>query len=308
MSLFRHFILLFIFYQASAAYGGAIFAGPQSATPNASYKTVHSATDTIVIRFDYKQSALFHPYTLETLDSIIDILLRDTAIRLSIDGYAFKDEGSDSICYYLSLNRAMFIQTYVLGRGIEAARISSINAWGKTKQKYVNKDKNGLWVNCRAELRLVYPPPPKKAELSDRDEDGVYDGEDKCPDVFGLKEKEGCPNKNAVVVPFAVQESDLQRMTYAVLDSVVSVLKDNPSYNVYIDGHAFVAEGASYVCESLATERAEIVKRYLLSRQIHASRILHVKNYGTSRPVNPGRNPLEVIKNARAEIVFTNKE
>lgn len=261
--------------------------------------------DTIVIRFDYKQSALFHLYTLETLDSIINILLKDTAIRLSIDGYAYKDEGSDSICYYLSLNRALFIQTYVLGRGVDSSKITSLTAYGKTRQQYINKDKEGLFVNCRAEILLVYPPPPVNPLLSDRDEDGVFDSEDKCPDVFGYKDNGGCPEKNTVIVPFEVMESDLHRMTYRVLDSVVAVLKDNPATKVSIHGHAFTAEGAYDFCMKLAIDRADIVKRYLVSRHIYPARIMLVKSYGVSRPINPGKNPLQVIQNARAEIVIS---
>lgn len=265
-------------------------------------------TDTVVIRFDYKQSSLFYAYTLESLDSIIAIMLRDTAIKISIDGYAYKDEGSDTICYYLSLNRALFIQTYVLGRGVDSSRIIAINAYGRTRQKYVNKDKAGLFVNCRAELRVIYPPRIKRADELDRDEDGVMDSEDKCPDVFGYIDSSGCPIKNAISVPFPAQESSLYAMTYMVLDSVVAVLKENPGFIISINGHACKAEGTYALCEKLAAERAEIAKQYIISRLINKSRIVEGINYGTTRPMNAGKTPLDVLKNARAEIVFLNKE
>ena len=258
--------------------------------------------DTIVIRFEYKQSALFHQYTLETLDSIIAILLRDTNITLSIDGYAYREEGSDTVCYYLSLNRAIFIETYVLGRGVALTRINQIKAWGKTRQKYVNKDKNGLWVNCRAELRLVYPPPPKRKSFVDKDEDGIADDEDKCPDVFGLGDFEGCPDSGAIMVPFAIGDWGLATPTYNVLDSVSKLLRDNPELTITIDGHANLTEGSYALCMRLAAERAEIVKNYLFSRQVNRSRIMEVKSYGISRPANAAKNPQQVLKNARAEI------
>src|SRR6187549_3485833 len=126
-------------------------------------------SDTTVIRFDYKQSALFHSFTFEAIDSAVDILLKNKAVTLSIDGYAYKDEGSDTICYYLALNRALFVQTYILGRGIDSARIISLNSWGNKRQSYVNKDKEGHFINCRAEIILNYPPPPKIVVISDRD-------------------------------------------------------------------------------------------------------------------------------------------
>lgn len=311
MTIFRHLVLSLFLSAPVSVFAGTVNNDVKSNiaafSQSIQNQPPQSDTDTIVIRFDYKQSALFHPYTLETLDSVIAILLRDTRITLSIDGYAYKDEGSDDICYYLSLNRMLFIQTYVLGRGVELTRITSLKAWGRTRQKYVNKDKNGLWVNCRAELRLIYPPPPPKPEFFDKDEDGIADSDDKCPDVFGYKDNGGCPDSGAVIIPFAVQQSDLQRMTYYVLDSVVAVLKENPALAVSIGGHANLAEGAYSLCVSLAAQRAEIVKNYLLSRQINPSRILAVKSYGISRPINPGKNPQQILRNARAEIMFVNK-
>ncbi len=312
MYRFRHLVLLFTVLIITAFFAGTVKSQATNAVSGTTKKAKRSRApqfrnDTIVVRFEYKQSALFHKYTLETLDSIIDILLRDTAITLAIDGYAYKDEGSDTICYFLSLNRALFIQTYILGRGVELTRISNIKAWGRTRQQYKNKDANGLWVNCRAELRLVYPIPPKKMAFFDRDEDGIEDGEDDCPDVFGLIENDGCPDSAGIIIPFAIQESALTPVTYAALDSVVAVLKENPTFAVSIGGHSNLAEGAYSVCQRLAADRAEITKLYLISRQIHRSRIVTVMSYGISKPVNPAKTPRQILDNARAEIRIINK-
>lgn len=308
MFLFRHLVLLFLlflFHAVSARTANFDFNG--SSVGSTSSPSPDFSKDTIVIRFDYKQSALYHQYTLETLDSVIDILLKDTLITLAIDGYAYKDEGSDTICYFLSLNRALFVQTYMLGRGVELTRISNIKAWGRTRQEYRNKDANGLWVNCRAELRLVYPPPPKKIEFFDRDEDGIEDSEDKCPDVFGIPEKDGCPEEQGIIIPFAMRDYGLVSKTYQALDSVVAVLKDDPSLSVSIAGHANLAEGAYSYCQRLAAERADIVRLYLISRQINPSRIETVLSYGTTRPVNPAKNTRQILENARAEIRIIRK-
>ena len=304
MFYLRHLILLIFLCLGLSAFAGK---RPNKSTNFSKsqitkYKATPPGKDTIVIRFEYKQSALFHKFTMETLDSVIRILLRDTNITLAIDGFAYKDEGSDTVCYYLSLNRAIFIQTYVLGRGVALTRINQIKAWGKTRQKYVNKDKNGLFVNCRAELRLVYPPPPKKKTFSDRDGDGIDDDEDRCADVFGYRDNAGCPDSGAVMVPFGMQESSLIPMTYHVLDSMVSILKADPSVTISIDGHANLAEGAYSFCTKLAEERAVIVKNYLISRMINSSRILEVHSSGISKPVNAAKTPQQILKNARAEI------
>lgn len=301
MTRFRLLALLLFLSIGSSAFCGTV-TGESNYHSDFPYFQPPPRVDTIVIRFEYKQSALYHKFTMETLDSVIRILLADTNISLSIDGYAYKDEGSDTVCYYLSLNRALFIQEYVLGRGVALTRINQIKAWGKTRQKYKNKDANGLLVNCRAELRLVYPPPPKRKEFFDKDEDGVADDDDKCPDVFGLSDFEGCPDSGAVAVPFPFSDWSLTPATYNVLDSIVKLLKDNPGLTISIDGHANLAEGSYALCMKLGRERAEIVKNYLFSRQINRARILEVNNYGISRPANAAKNPQQVLKNARAEI------
>lgn len=261
-------------------------------------------SDTTVIRYDYKQSALFHEYTFAAIDSIVDIVKKNKDITLSIDGYAFKDEGSDTICYWISYNRADFLRTYILGRGIDKSRIVSFNAFGSRSQRFKNIDAGGLNVYCRAELIINRPKPPEKIIYPDRDFDGVYDKDDLCPDVFGHADKEGCPDSLLVVVPFPVQQYSLFNKTYAVLDSVVAVLRNNPSYSINIYGHAYTTEGTDAVCKELGFERADIVKGYLMSRMIGANRIKEVKNFANSRPLNAGKTPLDVINNARAEIKF----
>jgi outer membrane protein OmpA-like peptidoglycan-associated protein len=302
MTLFRHLLVLLCIYSNAVGFANNNSERHQLADFNAS-----PASDTVIIRFDYKQSALYHQFTFDVLDSIIRIMQKDTAVRLSIDGYAYKDEGTDTICYYLSLNRALFIQTYFLGRGIDSSKITSLTAHGKRQTRFNTKDKDGHFVNCRAELQVIYPPKKIDPNLLDRDEDGIVDVKDKCPDNFGHLDNLGCPRENFIIVPFPVEESALYAITYRVLDSVVLVLRENPALTITIDGHAIGAEASYSVCERLAKERAEIVKQYLLSRQINADRILAVKSYGMSRPLNAGKTPLDVIKNARAEITLISK-
>jgi len=261
--------------------------------------------DTVSIPFEYKQSALFHPFTLEVIDSVINILLKRDSVTLSIDGYAHKDEGSDSICYYLSLNRALFIRDYVLGRGVDSNRIISLIGFGNTKPNYRKMSSDKVNYNCRVEIMLNHPRPFSKDDFPDRDKDGIADNEDKCPDEYGERILDGCPNKYLVIVPFESQQSFLHGLAYKVLDSVISVLGQNPSYTVSIEGHAYKDEGTNPICQGLAKERAEIVRNYLLSRMINSSRIEAVKNAGASRPINAGNNNQEIIRNSRTEIIFS---
>lgn len=263
----------------------------------------YSDSSLILIPFEYKQSALFHAFTYEVIDSVVNMLLKNDSITLTIKGYAHQDEGSDTICKYLSLNRALFVRDYILGRGIKDSRIILVEGMGKTRSIKSNINKDGHALNCRAELILNYPTPPPPVVIADRDEDGLADTEDACPDEYGYRENSGCADKG-IVIPFETQQSWLSPLTYKVLDSVVTVLKENPTFKLTVQGHAYQKEGTNSFCEKLAKERANIVKKYLLSRNINNNRIVAVKSFGSSRPHNAGRNPLEIAFNSRAQIVL----
>ena len=81
----------------------------------------------------------------------------------------------------------------------------------------------------------------------DRDGDGVPDYMDACPDVPGTKENKGCPEvKNEVKelfkkalegIEFETGKDVIHKNSYSILNQVVTALKDNPSYNLQINGH-----------------------------------------------------------------------
>ena len=261
-------------------------------------------TTLVIIPFDYKQSALYQPYTYEVIDSVVRMLLKKNDVTLSIDGYAHPDEGSDTICKYLALNRALFVRDYVLGRGIDSSRIFLVRGLSKTKSLNSDIDNNGRSRNLKAEMRLNFPIPPEVLRKADRDEDGTPDIIDGCPDVYGYKENNGCRDSGIIVIPFENQQSSLSPFTYKALDSVVMVLKENTTYTVAIEGHAYKTEGINAVCLRLSMDRASIVKNYLLSRNISKKRIVTVKSAGINRPYNAGKNPREIAANCRAEILL----
>jgi hypothetical protein len=149
----------------------------------------------VIIPFEYKQSALYQPFTFIAIDSVVDILLLDDSVTLSIEGYAHVDEGSDSICYYLSLNRALVIRDYVLGRGIDSSRILSLKGYGNIRSANRKANNQSVEFNCRTELVVNYPLPPPPVIAFDKDEDGITDSEDQCPEEYGWKFNKGLPGQ-----------------------------------------------------------------------------------------------------------------
>jgi outer membrane protein OmpA-like peptidoglycan-associated protein len=291
-------ILLLLFFINST-----IFCAEERKYSNISNLHNYSDSSLILIPFEYKQSALYHAFTYEVIDSVVNMLLKNDSITLTIKGYAHQDEGSDTICKYLSLNRALFVRDYILGRGVKDSRIILVEGMGKARSLKSNVNKDGHALNCRAELILNYPPPPPPVVIADKDEDGIADSDDSCPDEYGYKENNGCGDM-AIIIPFETQQSWLSPLTYIMLDSVVLLLKENPSFKLSVQGHAYKTEGTNSFCERLAAERAAIVKKYLLSRNIAENRVIAIKNFACRRPYNAGKNPKEISLNYRAQIVF----
>lgn len=263
---------------------------------------LHAGWDSavVIIPFQYKQSALFQPYTYEVIDSVVNLLLKNDKITLTIKGFAQVDEGSDSVCKWLSEDRALFVKKYILGRGVQEDRILSTIAMGAASSNHSIVDKNYRTQYFRAELLLNIPIEP--LVIADRDEDGVLNENDSCPDIFGYAENKGCPDSNAYIIPFGNKEDWLADFTYRRLDTLIKILRQNPTYTISIQGHAHTSEGNDFFCNQLAAHRADVVKRYLLSRYVDEKKILAVSSYGNRRPLNAAKNPAAVLANCRVQV------
>ncbi len=255
----------------------------------------------VLIPFEYQQSALFHTFTFEVIDSVVNLLLKNDRITLSIKGFSHADEGSDSVCQWLSDDRALFVKKYVIGRGVHENRIAFTTGMGAAKSVHSNVNKNNRSLHFRAELILNFPPPPPPI-IADRDEDGILNEEDTCPDNFGYTDNNGCPDSNAIIIPFGSKEDWLSSFTYLALDSLVAVLQKNTTYNISIQGHSFKTEGTTDYCRHLAINRASLVKKYLLSRNIAGKRISSVNSFSFNRPLNAAKNNKEELANSRVQI------
>ncbi len=261
------------------------------------------ASDTLVVPFEHKRSAIVHKSTLAALDSVVLILNRNAEITLSIEGYAYVDEGNDTICKYLSLNRALFVRDCMIGRGIDSNRISYIKAMGQWTPAKKGNYKINNDVHSRVELLLIYPPPPPVVVISDIDEDGIEDGSDGCPEKYGHSDNNGCPDKADLLIHFDNSQSYIASRVFPILDKLLFELKQNPHYTISLSSHASKIEGIKSVTDRLSRERADIICRYLLSHNFTAARIDSVNNYGSSRPMNSQKNPQDISNNASVEIM-----
>ncbi len=150
--------------------------------------------------------------------------------------------------------------------------------------------------------------------IPDTDGDGVNDEEDKCINEKGPASNYGCPvidekivervNKAAQNVFFATGSDKLLAKSFPKLNDVVSILKENPSYKVNVDGHTDDV-GKDENNQVLSEKRAASVKAYLVSKGIDESRLTST-GYGETKPVADNKTAAGRAKNRRVEMTVRN--
>jgi OOP family OmpA-OmpF porin len=148
--------------------------------------------------------------------------------------------------------------------------------------------------------------------VPDRDNDGVNDEEDKCPDTPGTKENNGCPEIKKEVVEkvnyaaknilFITGSAKLTTSSYKGLDDVAKVMKDNPQMKISIDGHTDNT-GTVAINDKLSQQRADAVKKYMVSKGIDASRITST-GHGQNSPIADNKTASGRQKNRRVEMTL----
>ena len=166
------------------------------------------------------------------------------------------------------------------------------------------------------------PPPPADA-WSDRDNDGIPDKDDKCPDdpenYNGYEDDDGCPDdepKNLVIdtgstlvtlegIEFEFDRADIKPISFKVLDAVAKAMADNPDIAlVEVQGHTDEQGDDAYNLD-LSNRRAAAVVAYLVGKGVAAQR-LESHGYGETQPIDPAHTQTAYKKNRR--VVFQIKQ
>ncbi len=93
---------------------------------------------------------------------------------------------------------------------------------------------------------------------------------------------------------------------YPVLDKIVTVLKDDPTLHLVVEGHADVV-GSNEYNYWLSGSRAAAMKSYLVSRGINAERI-RIHAYGKDRPITLDTSSEGRKANRRVEFKLTKRK
>lgn len=101
---------------------------------------------------------------------------------------------------------------------------------------------------------------------------------------------------------FDASKYNLQPESFPELDRLVTLMRENPTMNIKLEGHTdTVGEFDANV--ELSRNRVNEVKAYLAKKGISASRIETV-GYGPSRPLNTNKSLKERPENRRVEMVI----
>lgn len=164
------------------------------------------------------------------------------------------------------------------------------------------------------------PPPAPPGPPSDRDNDGVLDAEDACPDVPGVRtddpKTDGCPPAGDEVhvvedrieydevIHFDTDQAHVHHASWPILEKLARFINANPDIQeVDITGHTDERGNAAYNLR-LSQARAEAVKERLVHFGVDSGR-LTTAGYGTSRPRAEGHSENEWRQNRRVEFIIT---
>jgi len=147
----------------------------------------------------------------------------------------------------------------------------------------------------------------------DIDGDGIPDYLDKCPSIPGVSSNNGCPEvKNEVKkllikalqgIQFEFGKSVIKKTSYAILDQIARVIKENPSFVVEVCGHTDNIGDASKNLV-MSQERADAVRNYLLVKGINEKKIT-AKGFGDKQPIASNATPAGRKLNRRVEFTLS---
>lgn len=172
----------------------------------------------------------------------------------------------------------------------------------------------GSYVNSKGEALAQKDENEAPQEMNDRDNDGIADSADDCPDQAGTSAN-GCPEvskEDLAIMSQAVEDvkfktaSDvLTDSSKGILDEVANAMKNNDSYKLRIEGHTDNVGSDDYNM-TLSQKRADAVKKYLVDQGVASDRIV-AEGFGESNPLTTNETPEGRAKNRRVNFMVVHK-
>ena len=143
----------------------------------------------------------------------------------------------------------------------------------------------------------------------DNDKDGIPNDYDLCPNLYGELNLQGCPEitqfeKKIVYdalndLNFDVGISDINYSSYSSMSDMNLLLLKNPNMFLHITGFSS-SEGTEDYNLGLSARRAKAVQKFFIKRGINKSRLI-LDYYGEENPLNENSNESQKAVNRRVE-------
>ncbi|MBA4850307.1 OmpA family protein [Emticicia sp. BO119] len=159
---------------------------------------------------------------------------------------------------------------------------------------------------------------PYGAKYSYRAEAKEFIGIEKFIDLTQVKEHKEIKNDMVIVAPievgvelplnnifFEYAKATLRPDSYPELDRIVDTMKENPNLVIEIQGHTDNV-GSNESNMKLSQDRAEAVRKYLLSKKIQAARVTSV-GYGETKPIATNDTEEGKAQNRRVQLAIVRK-
>ena len=171
------------------------------------------------------------------------------------------------------------------------------------------KDSDGDGIKDKVDICPNVKGSKATGGCPDSDGDGIADSKDKCPLMPGIKEEGGCPRNYTQSVEIMTKAKEglffntgsavIKEESYTVLNAVVKVMQENPSYKLNIDGHTDNT-GDAESNMSLSQKRADAARTYIIEKGIAADR-LKATGYGITKPAADNSTAEGRAQNRRVE-------
>ena len=147
-------------------------------------------------------------------------------------------------------------------------------------------------------------PAPIVIQPSDKDADGVYDENDRCPNTEAGKQvdQRGCPEILLTLhgINFNSDSSKVLLDSEQILAKAVTALQDSVGVSVIIEGHTDNTAGYSHN-QLLSEHRAKAVLAFLVAHGIEKERLVSVGK-GENSPIASNNSKAGRYQNRRVEL------
>jgi len=238
-----------------------------------------------------------HSLTEESRKTI-DLLLQRTSLEkieeISLSGHTDSD-GSDSVNMKLSRERVGVVKFYLIERGVSQNKIHEYY-YAKTRPIASNATDEGKQKNRRVEIILIVFTSEKQPsnEVANADRDQVTSSELPCSSIIHQTEKK--------VLYFNSGKHELTTSSLQVILDELEKLRNFHLVRIELAGHTD-SDGPDTLNINLSKERAGIVERYLLNRNLPFSKI-NSSYFGESKPIASNATGEGKRKNRRVEMLI----